>query len=145
MLVDAQLDEFQCQALNISFDPLDVPRDQFIVGGLAWQMCRSGAANPDSFGIFDLRGLDFVRADFIRDVAALNKLELLPWDCWGLILHPGLDDPSDLALLDRLAELTRGDVPDFMQVHRLYESDPRLRVGDEIQSYIDGGLQTISL
>jgi hypothetical protein len=143
VLVDTQLDDFQCNAMNIPFDPLDVPRDQFIVGGLAWQMCRSGAADPDSFGIFDMRGLDFVRGDFIRDVAALNKVELLPWDCWGLILHPSLDDPSDLSLLDRLADLTRGDVPDFEQVRRLYESDSRLRVDGEIQSYIDGGLQTV--
>jgi len=145
MLVDAQLDELQRDALNIPFDPLDVPRDQFIVGGLAWQLCRSGAADPDSFGIFDMHGLDFVRADLILDVAALNKVELLPWDCWGLILHATLDDPDDLALLDRLAELTRGDAPDFAQVRRLYESDPRLRVGGEIQSYIDGGMQTIVL
>jgi hypothetical protein len=129
--------------MNIPFDPLDVPREQFIGGGLAWQMCRSGAADPDSFGIFDMHGLGFIRGDFIRDVAALNKVELLPWDCWGLILHPNLDDPSDLSLLDTLADLTRGDAPDFEQVRRLYESDPRLRVDDEIQSYIDGGLQTV--
>jgi hypothetical protein len=145
VLVDAQLDEFQCNAMNIPFDPLDVPRDQFIVGGLAWQMCRSGTADPDSFGIFDMHGLDFVRGNFIRDVAALNKVELLPWDCWGLILHPSLDNPSDLSLLDTLADLTRGDVPDFEQVRRQYESDLRLRVDGEIQSYIDGGMQTVSI
>lgn len=149
VLVDAQLDEFQCNAMNIPFDPLDVPRDQFIVGGLAWQMCRSGAADPDSFGIFDMRGLGFIRGDFIRDVAALNKVELLPWDCWGLILKYEMDDnqldPDDLSLLDRLADLTRGDVPDFEQVRQMYESDPRLRVEGEIQSYIDGGLQTVSI
>ena len=36
VLVDAQLDELQCDVLKMSFDPLDVPRDQFIVGGKAW-------------------------------------------------------------------------------------------------------------
>jgi len=56
-LVDAQLDAFQCEALKIPFDPLDVPRDQFIVGGMAWQMCRAGQADPESFGIFDMHGL----------------------------------------------------------------------------------------
>jgi hypothetical protein len=39
VLVDAQLDAFQCNAMKIPFNPLDVPRDQFIVGGRAWQMC----------------------------------------------------------------------------------------------------------
>jgi hypothetical protein len=33
ILVDAQLDAFQCSALKVPFNPLDVPRDQFIVGG----------------------------------------------------------------------------------------------------------------
>ena len=149
VLVDAQLDEFQCREMQVSFDPLDVPRDQFIVGGQAWKMCRSGAADPDSFGIFDMRGLGFIRGDFIRDVAALNKVELLPWDCWGLILKYEMDDnqleAADLALLDQLAELTGGDVPDFERVRSLYESDPRLRVEAEIQSYIDGNMQSIRL
>ncbi len=149
VLVDAQLDEFQCKEMQVAFDPLDVPRDQFIVGGAAWKMCRSGAADPDSFGIFDMRGLGFIRGDFIRDVVALNKVELLPWDCWGLILKYQMDDnqldAADLALLDRLAELTSGDVPDFEQVRQSYESDPRLRVAETIQSYVDGKLQSIRI
>jgi hypothetical protein len=146
VLVDAQLDALQCAALNVPFDPLDVPRDQFIVGGLAWRMCRSGQADPERFGIFDMHGLWFVRGDFVRDVAALNKMELLPWDCWGLI--NGEDaalTADDWALLDRLAELTSGDVPDFGAVRSLYEGDARLRVGHAIQSYVDGRLVTVQL
>ena len=61
VLVDAQLDEFQRREMQVAFDPLDVPRDQFIVGGAAWKMCRSGVADPDSFGIFDMRGLIILR------------------------------------------------------------------------------------
>src|SRR5512134_171652 len=52
VMVDAQLDELQQNALKIPFNPLDVPRDQFIVGGAAWMLCRSGQADPDQFGIF---------------------------------------------------------------------------------------------
>ncbi len=145
ILVDAQLDAFQCETMKVPFNPLDVPRDQFIVGGLAWQLCRSGQADPEQFGIFDMHGLGFVRGDFLRDVAALNKVELLPWDCWGLILEEQLDDPDDLSMLDRLAELTRGDVPAFETVRGLYESDPRLRVGDAIQSYVNGQMEEIPI
>jgi hypothetical protein len=145
VLVDAQLDAFQRDALRIPFDPLSVPRDQFIVGGLAWQMCRGGRTNAERFGIFDMHGLGFVRGNLIRDVAALNKVELLPWDCWGLIEKDALDDLDDLALLDRLADLTRGDVPDFETVRQLYECDPRLRVAGEIRSYVDGGPRTVAV
>jgi hypothetical protein len=56
-MVDAQLDARQCEALRIPFDPLDVPRTQFLVAGDAWQRCRSGREDPERFGILDLRGL----------------------------------------------------------------------------------------
>jgi hypothetical protein len=146
VLVDAQLDELQREVLKISFNTLDVPRDQFIVGGSAWKMCRNGQADPDHFGIFDMHGIDFVKGDFIRDVAALNKVELLPWDCWGMILMDYASlPPDDVSMLDRLADLTCEDVPDFDTVRQLYESDPRLCVGESIQSYIDGNLELIQL
>ena len=143
-LVDAQLDAFQRKALAISFDPLDVPRDQFLVGGQAWKMCRSGQADPDTFGIFDMHGLWFVRGNFVRDVAALNKVELLPWDSWGAA--DMLDDaltPEDNALLDHVAELTCGDALDFAAVRTLYETDSRLRVPDIIHSYTEAGVITV--
>jgi hypothetical protein len=146
VLVDAQLDALQQNVLGISFNTLDVPRDQFIVGGAAWKMCRSGQADPDQFGIFDMHGMDFVKGDFIRDVAALNKVELLPWDCWGLILiEYNTLSPDDLSMLDRLADLTSMDVPDFETVRQIYESDPRLRVVDSIQSYVQGNMEQIAL
>ena len=143
MLVDAQLDTFQCETLKVPFDPLDVPRDQFIVGGKAWQMCRSGQADPESFGIFDMHGMGFVRGDFVRDVAALNKVELLPWDCWGIIEKPTLDDPDDLALLDGLAQLTAEDVPEFARVQALYQTDVRLRMDGTVTSYTGSGPQVL--
>jgi len=146
ILVDAQLDRLQCEVLQIPFNTLDVPRDQFIVGGAAWKLCRSGQANPDQFGIFDMNGIDFVKGDFLRDVAALNKVELLPWDCWGMILTDYATlPPDDLSMLDRLADLTCTDVPNLDLVRQLYESDPRLRVGESIQSYVNGNMELIFL
>lgn len=146
VLVDAQLDELQQNVLEPQFDTLDVPRDQFIVGGAAWKMCRSGQADPDQFGIFDMHGIDFVKGDFIRDVAALNKVELLPWDCWGLIFAEYATlPPDDLSMLDRLADLSYADVPDSTAVRQLYESDPRLRVGESIRSYVNGSMEQIQL
>ena len=144
--VDGQLDEFQQQALRIRFSPLDVPRTMFITGGKAWQMCRAGQANPDRFGIFDMHGLWFVRGDFVRDVAALNKMDLLPWDGWGIIETKDNDlSAADLAFLDRVAELTQGDVPQFDAVRAVYESDARLRVPPVIRSYTSAGVQSAEI
>jgi len=145
IFVDAQLDELQRAVLKIPFDPLDVPRDQFIVGGKAWQMCRSGEQDPGKFGIFNMNGLGFVRGDFVRDVASLNKMELLPWDCWGVILNEQLDDPADLAVLDEVAALTAGDVPDFEMVRSRYETDPRFHVDGTLLSYVNGGMVQVNV
>jgi hypothetical protein len=146
VLVDAQMDELQQEVLELPFDPLDIPRDQFIGGGAAWRLCRSGQAEPEQFGIFDMSGMDFVKGNLIRDLASLHKVELLPWDCWGLIFSEYVSlPPDDLSLLDRLAHLTQADVPDFDLVHHLYESDPRLCVGESIQSYVNGSMIEITL
>ena len=145
VLVDAQLDELQCDVMNIPFNTSDVPRDQFIVGGKAWQMCRSGEQDPDKFGIFDMHGLGFVRGNLVRDLASLNKMELLPWDCWGVILNEQLDDPDDLAALDEIAALTAGDVPEFEVVRSRYESDPRLHVDGTLVSYVNGNMVHVNI
>lgn len=70
---------FGAQDARSNFDILDVPRDRFLCAGEAWFSCRSGA-DPAKFGIdhTGVRGLWFVAGDLIRDVAALNKAEMLP-------------------------------------------------------------------
>jgi hypothetical protein len=111
IMVDAQLDEFQIQELKVRFDPADVPKDQFIVGGKAWLDCRTSGVDPMNYGIFDMRGLWFIRGNLVRDIAALNKVELLPWDGWGLI--DCTDEQileHELLFLDRVAAQTAGVV-----------------------------------
>ena len=145
IMVDAQLDDFQCQELKIGFDPVDVPRDQFIVGGKAWLSCRDGETDPNKFGIFDMRGMWFIRGNLIRDVAALNKVELLPWDGWGLIdqeferLSQG-----ELVLFDEIASMTSDEV-DFYAIRNLYESNEGLLVPPIIKSYTQSGTIEIKL
>ncbi|MFQ6100040.1 MAG: transglutaminase domain-containing protein [Anaerolineae bacterium] len=129
-LADTQLNEFQQETLKIAFDTYDVPRDQFLVGGKAWQMCRAGQADPDSFGILDMHGMWFIRGNLVRDLVSLNKIEILPWDHWGLMSKEEQDlSAEDMALLDRIAELTVAVATDdgaFHEVCALYETDARL-------------------
>src|SRR5215469_4684057 len=51
VLVDAQIDGRQRELFSIDFDVTDVPRDQFLIAGDAWALCRSGAADPGKFGL----------------------------------------------------------------------------------------------
>lgn len=126
LLVDAQLDARQRELFRIGFDPLDVPRDQFVVAGDAWRLCRDGKADPQAFGILDMHGLWFVAGNLIRDVAALNNREMLPWDVWGAMQLA--DDGLDLALFDRVAALTRDPDAHLDELRALFASDERLAV-----------------
>jgi hypothetical protein len=140
-LVDAQLDAQQRAAFRIAFDPLDVPRPQFLVAGAAWQRCRSGRDDPERFGILDLRGLWFVRGNLVRDLAARAKRELLPWDGWGLMAKREESDAAELAVLDRVAELTQAGDERHAEVLHLQNSEPGLRVPRVIVSFNLGGTE----
>lgn len=145
IMVDAQLDDFQSQDLKIGFDPLDVPRDQFIVGGKAWLSCRNDETDPNKFGIFDMRGMWFIRGNLIRDLAALNKVELLPWDGWGLIDQEFESlSQRELILLDDIASRTSDEI-DFLVIRELYKTNKSLEVPPVIKSYLKSGTVEIDL
>jgi hypothetical protein len=122
VMVDAQLDAFQQEALDIQFDPLDMPPGRFVSGGQAWQMCRAGEADPELFGILDMHGLWFVRGNLLRDLMALNKVEILPWDGgWGFFAE---EDP-DRDQMDQVASLTLAGDQAFADLRATYEADNR--------------------
>jgi len=106
-----------------------VPRDRFVVAGEAWVRCRTGKADPSSFGIFDLHGLWFIAGELVRDVAALNKMEMLAWHVWGAMPRPDETlQEKQLAFFDRLAELTQSPDAAFEELHKLYETDERVHM-----------------
>jgi len=115
VMVDPQLDALQCEALSIDFDPLNMPHTIFITGSQAWQRCRAKRVDPNRFGIFNMRGLDFVKGDLIRDFLALNKIEILPWDNFKLIAKSFRDmNTEEKDLMDRLARISSGEDQDFV-------------------------------
>ena len=125
VLVDPQLDARQRELFKVTFDPLDVPRDQFLVAGDARRLCRGGKADPAQFGILDMHGLWFVAGNLIRDVAALNNHEMLPWDVWGAMARS--DAELDLPLFDRLAELSHAPDVHADELRAVFE-DKRIAV-----------------
>ncbi|MGO8919269.1 MAG: transglutaminase-like domain-containing protein [Stellaceae bacterium] len=127
--MDAQLDAHQRALFKTDFDPLDVPLDRFLSAGEAWTRCRAGKADPSKFGILDMRGLWFIAGNVLRDVAALNTMEMLPWDVWGAMPRDdGEIDDERLALCDRLAALARTPDDAFGELRALYGRDSRVRV-----------------
>src|SRR5262249_43832017 len=130
------------EMLSIDFDATDVPRDKFLTGGDAWHLCRAGKADPDTFGILEFWGVWFVRGNVVRDLAALNKMELLPWDGWGVMVRADeLGEEVGGRLTDEAADVTVAD--EWSAVRRLYEGTDLLRVPATVMSYRAGTTLTI--
>ncbi|MBN1201959.1 MAG: transglutaminase domain-containing protein [Anaerolineae bacterium] len=113
---------------GINFDLSDMPFDRFLTGGDAWARCRTGEADPDQFGFAEWHGWQFILGNLLRDVASLNKVEMLPWDVWGYM--PDENAPhadASRAHLDRLAALTRSGDTAFEDVLAAYD-DEHIRV-----------------
>jgi Transglutaminase-like superfamily len=130
-LADAQIDDVQRKAFGLGLDVLDLSRDDFLVAGDAWLRCRAGLADPCQFGLsqLDEAGYWWIAANLLRDVAALNNKEMLPWDMWGEMLRPNEEpDDAQIALFDQLAVLTTGPDAGFAELTARYRADPRLTV-----------------
>jgi hypothetical protein len=144
--IDPQLDEVWRRDPKIDFDPMDVPRDRFVIAADAWEQCRAGAADPDKFGIFvgGLRGLWFIAAELVRDLAALNNAEMLPWDTWGAMPRPGETLTHDqLAFFDHLAALTRAPEAAFAELRESYRQDDRLRVPSAVHNAVLNRMEAV--
>jgi hypothetical protein len=145
-LVDVQFDDVWRAKLKIDHDILDVPRDRFLVAGDAWAQCRNGQADPATFGIefVNLRGFWYIAGNLVREVAALNKVEMLPWDVWGAQPRPNETLQDDqLAFFDRLAALTRDPQMSLDELRRLSESDDRVRVPRSVFNSLLNRFETI--
>lgn len=143
VLVDAEVDEFVREVSHVTVDPSDVPRDRFLVAGEAWHRCRAALADPEHFGLApdDEHGLWYIQSQLVRDFAALNRVELLCWDCWGLGDYGPRDvvSPEDLGVLDEAAALSLAGNKAFFEMRFAYENDLRLRVPPVVRSYVPGG------
>jgi len=111
---------------DLQFDSSNVGRDQFIPAGQLWLARRSKsthATTPSSALEQPLAN------DVLRDLAALNKVEVQPWHCWGAMCRPGapLTD-EQRTLFDQLAALTLDPDRSFATLRDCYETDPRVRV-----------------
>jgi hypothetical protein len=133
--VDAQMDSLQQDDLKIDFSVTNMPDGKFLVGGRAWQMCREEGYDPRLFGIGDeYRGLWFARGNLLRDLAALNKEETVPylvgrpWDSWAILAKDdAMVSLEELSLLDDVAAVTQRGNEAFSDVQSVYEIHPELK------------------
>ncbi|MBO2463922.1 transglutaminase-like domain-containing protein [Actinomadura violacea] len=138
-LADAQLaDPRVTTAFAIDFDPMDVPRDRFLVAGAALQLIRSGDADPQSFGIplpdRLLAGEWFVIGNVRLDLAALNKVETLLWDTWGAGTSSDDDLTDDIRDLYHQVALLTSDEVRFDAARIAFADNENLRTPSTVLS-----------
>jgi hypothetical protein len=113
--------------------PEDLQPGEFLTAGEAWSSYRQGGIDAATFGVPGTEnfGPAEISGNAVRDLAALNKVEMLPWDEWGQITAayaneaaPGYDE-----LIDEVAAACASD--NHQRIADLY-SRPELRVPAEL-------------
>ncbi len=140
---DSQLDEFQVQVIGATWSPDDLPPGAFLTGGECWERVRAGEIDGSTCGIFDMWGDWFVRSNAIRDLAAINNMELLPWDAWGLMEDLSVvGSDGDNAVIDGVAAACASD--DLDRVRAVY-ADERFTVPRTVTSFRPTGPVRVAL
>jgi len=106
--------------------PGDLAPGEFLTGGEAWQLYRAGKADAANFGVdevADAWGAAEIRGNAVRDLAALNKVEVLPWDEWGSLpsSYAGTAGPAFDELIDTVAAVCASG--DLAALRDLYGRD----------------------
>ncbi len=118
---------------SVVAEPADLRPGEFLSGGEAWAAFRAGSIDAERFGVYgtDNWGPGEIRGNAINDLAALNKVEMLPWDEWGRMdaSFKGETGPDYDELLDTIATVCAADEPSA--VADLYSID-ELRVPPEL-------------
>jgi hypothetical protein len=125
VIVDPQFDRIWIKNLGIQHNVLDVPNDKFFKPAESWLLCRKGKLDPYQFGIFqpEMRGLWFIAGNLVKDVASLQKQELLQWDSWSGMPRPNnsMTNKKTLKFFDELAELMAQPDNNIEEVKKYYE------------------------
>jgi hypothetical protein len=126
--------------------PDDLRPGEFLSGGEAWAAFRRGRLDAAAFGVpgTDNWGPAEIRGNAVKDLAALNKVEMLPWDVWGAGWGPG-EQPTDeqLQLFDTVASLTVDPDARFGELRSRYEGDDALRMDGTVLNVARGRVETV--
>ena len=129
-LVDAELRAGHIDPNDgTALDPLDLPRDRFIVAPDAWLRCREGGDDPErylvspSLEIPELRGWPYLLHNVVQDLAALNKREMVLWDDWGISAAWASLTDEQRAIVDEAARVMVSPDATLSDIQALYARD----------------------
>lgn len=145
-MVDAQLDATWRENIGFTGDPLSITGEEFVTAGHAWQAWRRGDLDAGTCGLSAIgeHGPYWIAGNLRLDLAALNKVEMLPWDVWGAGWEPGGEPtPEQLELFDSVAALTVDPDRRFAELRSRYETDDRLRMDGSVFNVLRGVIEAV--
>lgn len=140
-MVDAQLDATWRAMIGFEGDPLQITRVEFVTAGHAWRAWRRGDLDAGTCGLtaIDEHGAHWIAGNLRLDLAALNKVEMLPWDVWGAGWEPGVEPTGELLeCFDSAAALTTDPDARLSELRSRYETDDRLRMDGTVFNVLRG-------
>ena len=145
-MVDAQLDATWRRMISFGGDPFAITASEFVTAGHAWQAWRRGDLDAGRCGLSAINehGAFWIAGNLRLDFAALNKVELLPWDVWGQGWPPG-EKPTaaQLRLFDEVANLTVDPDARFDELRSRYDTDDSLRMDGTVFNVARGRTETV--
>lgn len=124
-------DRWRLNDPQIGLDELS--HDDFRDGVRAWQLSRSGDADPADHGNGELWGWDELRGSLVNDIGSLNKVEIGDWDWCELLQVEPLDQPNDDVdtRLDAVADLAAPGQP-LTDLNAAFLADGAIRPPDAL-------------
>lgn len=140
IMVDAQLDEYQTNTLEISFNPLDIKTPNFLTADQAWLMCRDNQIDPNTFGIFKWWGYDYLRCNLILDANSLVGMAMQPWDIWNGYKSLPIEEwtEDDYKEMDKLAHIISTIDQEPSKLIEFVESNDKIKVPDNLSEITNG-------
>lgn len=120
--------------IHINIDYFNLAPEHYISAATAWQAIRQNPDCAQRFGDDHHNvGLWYVRDRLLQELAALNKVEMLIWDCWGMMHVPEQEiSTEELSLLDSIAKMLSHPDDYFSEHAVLYANHPQLKVPKQI-------------
>jgi hypothetical protein len=146
LMVDAQMDATWRRMLGFSGDRFAITPSEFPTAGHAWHAWRRGELDAGRCGLsaIDEHGAHWIAGNLRLDFAALNKVEMLPWDVWGAGWAPGAQPTgAQLELFDAVAALTVDPDRNFTALRTRYDTDEALRMDGTVFNVLRAEVETV--
>lgn len=100
----------------------------FLTAGESWLKYRKENIDPNKFGVLHIKGSGLIKANIIRDIFALSKVELLPWDSgWG-VLGKGIYESvseEEKPYFDKLSRVS--SKASSAEIHKIFHEDEQVK------------------